>query len=238
MTSEIYINWPYDDALVWMQAAHAKIKHDDLSLIVGCGSHRERVITVGKQKWNLSEEELKDISAPGRIIRKIERGGGLTAHEPGQLVLYPIFSLSRFALTVPALVDLLEETMLQFLSSLGIQAKRSSINPGVFIDNKKIGFIGLRIKEGIVSHGLSLNMINDHAIFTDFDPCGLSSLEITSAQEHVSLDEPLSVYAERLVDQFWSCLAAREVNVSHPIHESATGEGLGQEIRATCCEPN
>lgn len=196
---QFFPSWPYDDALLWMAEAIEHIQADPKKILLACGSHRETVITLGRNK---SMNELNPSSVGDVMIRSIERGGGTTAHEPGQLVLYPVLNIIQLGLTIPRLVSLLEDTLVDFLKILGLKGQRSSIGPGIYIDEKKIGFIGLRIKDGVTSHGLSINLKNDGKIFSRIIPCGIPSLCIGSVINFRPLDEPLEQYMELLAEKF------------------------------------
>lgn len=199
--------WPYDEALTWMAEGSLYVRKTPNAFLLGCGSHKETVITLGRDpaKQNFFPEQ----SGLSVVIRKLDRGGGMTAHEPGQLVLYPIFNIDHQQLSVPLVIEILEEATISFLRELGLDARRSNIGPGIFIDEEKVGFIGLRIKERIVSHGLAINLLNDAAIFKAFAPCGIKSLKVTSAKHHVNLLRPQEFYQERLVHHFLQVLADR-----------------------------
>lgn len=188
-----------------MEYAWLRLKEDPDGLFLGCGSHEEIVVTLGRD--NLKQGPC--LLPSNAIVRQLDRGGGMTAHEPGQIVLYPIFHLDRWGLTVPVLVDILETCMMDLLSELGLRACRHNSGPGVYVGEQKIGFIGLRIKERIVQHGLALNMTNDAGIFRAFDPCGVRGLPITTAAQHVDMPHALSHYQERLVRFFLCNLLAR-----------------------------
>lgn len=178
-----------------------RLQHERDALLVGCGSHKETVITLGR---DILRQNFSPASFPSAqiLVRHLERGGGMTAHEPGQLVLYPIFNIDSYQMPVPTLIAILENAMIAFLKELGINAHRSKIGPGVFVGDEKIGFIGLRIKERIVNHGLAINVLNDATIFNAFDPCGIPSLRVTSAKHHASLNREIAYYQERLVHHF------------------------------------
>lgn len=200
-----FASWPYDDALIFMHEAWLRVRNEIGALIVGCGSHRETVITAGR---NAILPLMHDGYAQA-LCRHLDRGGGVTAHEPGQIVLYPIFHAHHYELTPAIIVEMLEQTMIDFLRELGVQGARDDRGPGVFVDGRKIGFIGLRIKEHIVQHGLAINLFNDAAIFRTFDPCGVKDLAVTSACFHASLDHALEWYQERLVVFFLRNWCAR-----------------------------
>lgn len=191
-------SWPYDQALFWMKRSHTLVLKGHSNGLIACGSHRESIITVGRH-CDLADHEKK---FDRFLLRKLDRGGGMTLHEPGQLVLYPVIHMQRCQLSVRSLVSLLEETMMNFLDELDIVAKPSSMSHGVFIGQHKVGFIGLRIKEGVSTHGLAINVLNDAASFSLFDPCGIKSLSVTSAKYHAHLEKPLEVYQKMLVEHF------------------------------------
>lgn len=206
-TAEFFTAWPYDEALQWMDTAFLSVKSDASKLLLGCGTHREHVITLGKNPLSNGLSDQQKANVGDLIVRHIDRGGGATAHVPGQLVLYPVLNIDRFELTVPLLVTLMEDAMITFLDGLGMKACRSTVGPGVFIDGKKIGFIGLRIKDRISTHGLAINVLNDTDIFRNIDPCGIKELKVTSAKEHTVLRESLPIYMAMLVSSFLKAMA-------------------------------
>lgn len=108
-----------------------------------------------------------------------DRGGQVTYHGPGQLVVYPLLNLKRRELGVRPLVTLLEQTMIDTLAHYGICASARSEAPGVYVDGKKIGSIGIRIRNNCCYHGLSLNNAMDLTPFTFINPCGYAGLEVT-----------------------------------------------------------
>ena len=110
----------------------------------------------------------------------IERGGEITYHGPGQLVLYPIISLKKRHLRVGDYVCLLEELMLRLAADCGIAAIRDPRNHGVWVGNNKLGSIGIAIRHGVAFHGLALNVELDLTPFSWINPCGLSGVGMTS----------------------------------------------------------
>jgi lipoyl(octanoyl) transferase len=112
-----------------------------------------------------------------------DRGGQITYHAPGQLIIYPLLNIERLQLNVRQLVTLLEQIMISTLAQYGLNAIAKNDAPGVYIDNKKIGSIGLRIKKGCSYHGLSLNNSLDLAPFKSINPCGFRDLEVTKLQD-------------------------------------------------------
>ncbi len=112
-------------------------------------------------------------------VIQTDRGGQVTYHGPGQLVIYPLLNLKRRELGVRPLVTLLEQTMIDVLAHYGIGACARPDAPGVYVDGKKIGSIGIRIKNNCCYHGLSLNYAMDLTPFKCINPCGYVGLEVT-----------------------------------------------------------
>lgn len=108
-----------------------------------------------------------------------DRGGQVTYHGPGQLVLYPLLDMKRHQLGVRQLVSLLEQAMIDTLALWNITAYARADAPGVYIDDKKIGSIGIRIRKNCSYHGLSLNNRMDLTPFNHINPCGYSNLKMT-----------------------------------------------------------
>lgn len=113
-------------------------------------------------------------------IVKTDRGGQITYHGEGQLVMYVLLELKHFKLTVSKLVRLLEQAVIDFLADQKIQAERKDKAPGVYVAGVKIAALGLRIRKGRSYHGLSLNVDMDLSPFANIDPCGFKGLEVTS----------------------------------------------------------
>ena len=111
-----------------------------------------------------------------------DRGGQITYHAPGQLIIYTLFNIERLQLNVRQLVTLLEQAMISTLAQYGLNATAKADAPGVYIDNKKIGSIGLRIKKGCSYHGLSFNNTLDLSPFNAINTCGFKDLEVTKLQ--------------------------------------------------------
>ncbi len=116
-------------------------------------------------------------------IVQTDRGGQVTYHGPGQLVIYILMDLSRKGWMVKPLVSALEESVILYLKQLGICAQRKDKAPGIYIEGKKIASLGLKIKRGCSYHGLSLNVDLDLSPFEAINPCGYAGLEMTSLKK-------------------------------------------------------
>ena len=139
------------------------------------------VFTLGKQggRENLLVPE-ETLARQGIPIVQVERGGNITYHAPGQLVLYPIIHLERAGIKVVDMVDRLEEVMIRTCADWGIRAGRNPLNRGVWVGLKKIGAIGIAVSRGVSFHGMALNVNIDLTPFGWIQPCGLKGVEVTS----------------------------------------------------------
>ena len=116
-------------------------------------------------------------------VVKCDRGGQVTYHGPGQLVIYTLLDVERLKLNTRSLVTLLEQAMINTLAQMGIEAVARVDAPGVYVEGQKIGSIGLRIKKQGCYHGLSLNNAMDLRPFNNINPCGYSDLKVTQLSD-------------------------------------------------------
>ncbi len=139
-------------------------------------------------------------------VVQVDRGGQVTYHGPGQLVIYLLVNLQRKKMGVRALVDEIEDSLVALLSSYGIDAAAKPDAPGVYVKGAKIASLGLRVRKGCSFHGLSLNVDMDLEPFSRINPCGYSGLSMTQmAQEVADQTVSLSIIARQL----WEILAQR-----------------------------
>jgi lipoyl(octanoyl) transferase len=121
---------------------------------------------------------------PGNIpIVQTDRGGQVTYHGPGQVVIYTLIDVKRKKLNVRELVTRLEQSVIQLLAQHQIEAKARCDAPGVYVDNKKICSVGLRIRRGSSYHGLAFNVDMDLEPFSRINPCGYAELQMTQLTE-------------------------------------------------------
>ena len=124
--------------------------------------------------------KVEHLLAPGDIpVVNIDRGGEVTFHGPGQLVVYPLIDLQRHRLGVRTLVEGIERAVIETVAQWGIEARGDRNAPGVYAQGRKLASIGLRIKRGRSYHGLSLNVAMDLEPFRRINPCGYAGLEMT-----------------------------------------------------------
>ncbi len=129
---------------------------------------------------------------------KIDRGGQITYHGPGQVVGYLLLDLHRRGLKVREMVNLIEEALIDCIADYGLDARRKDGAPGVYIDDAKVAALGLRVKNGCSYHGLSLNVDMDLTPFTWINPCGYSGLQTIQLKDFGVTEGPDEV-ATRLL---------------------------------------
>ncbi len=124
--------------------------------------------------------KAEHLLAPGDIpVVQSDRGGQVTYHGPGQLMVYVLLDLQRLGYGIRSLVTRLEQAMIDCLADYGISAAARPDAPGVYVDGKKIGSLGLRVRKACSYHGLALNVAMDLEPFARINPCGFSGLEVT-----------------------------------------------------------
>ncbi|MCT4704657.1 lipoyl(octanoyl) transferase LipB [Enterobacteriaceae bacterium H11S18] len=150
--------------------------------------------------------KAEHVLVPGDIpVIQSDRGGQVTYHGPGQQVMYVLLNLRRRKLGVRELVTVLEQTVVNTLAEIGIEAYPRADAPGVYVEGKKICSLGLRIRKGCSFHGLALNIDMDLSPFLRINPCGYAGLEMTQVKnlrEEISLKD----IQPRLVSQLIALL--------------------------------
>lgn len=147
--------------------------------------------------------------APGGIeVIQTDRGGQVTYHGPGQIVIYVLCDIRRAKLGVRDLVTALETAIIAFLAEFDIEAAADPKAPGVYVDGEKIAALGLKISRGCSYHGLSLNVTPDLSHFGRINPCGYAGLQVTSLDKLLGDGCPNQSHAAaRLVEHLRSKLA-------------------------------
>jgi len=118
-------------------------------------------------------------------VVQVDRGGQVTYHGPGQLVIYCLLDLSRLGIGIRQLVTFIEDAIIGLLKEYGVEAYAKREAPGVYVGPAKIAALGLRIRKGSCYHGLSLNLDMDLAPFSGINPCGFKGLEVTQLSYYV-----------------------------------------------------
>ena len=141
----------------------------------------EAIYTVGLNRKYFNKQLRTDIA-----VLPVDRGGKITYHGRGQLIIYPLIDLERYQLTIRTFVTLIEKSIVSFLSRRDIKASAKIEAPGVYIENKKIASLGLRIKNHASYHGLSMNIDMDLSPFEAIDPCGFKNLQMTQLKTFIN----------------------------------------------------
>ena len=136
------------------------------------------IYTLGK---NANENNI--IDAGDIPVLRVDRGGEVTYHGPGQIIIYVLIDLKRKGLNVSDLIFILEESIIQLLKKYNIRASRMKKAPGVYVDSIKIASIGIRVSRGCTYHGLSFNYDVDLAPFFGINTCGFDQLNVTSLKK-------------------------------------------------------
>jgi len=153
---------------------------------------------------------------PGDIpVVQVDRGGQITYHGPGQLVVYVMVDLTRLGIGVRRLVTNIEQAMVSMLAEQGITARADPEAPGVYVGADKIGSIGLRVRKGRSYHGLSLNVGMDLEPFSRINPCGFQGLRMVQLRDHVP-SMTVEAAARALLPALW-----RQFDYAGPPFESA-----------------
>jgi len=147
------------------------------------------------------EHVLRDLGIP---LVKIDRGGQVTYHGPGQVVIYLLLDLARRKLKIRELVSAIEQAVINLLAEYGISAERREGAPGVYVGGAKIAALGLRIRNGASYHGVSLNIDMDLAPFSAINPCGYPGLPVIQTRDlgiPLTTDEAGERLAQHLLRQ-------------------------------------
>ncbi|MGC3871933.1 lipoyl(octanoyl) transferase LipB [Halomonas sp. GXIMD04776] len=162
---------------------------------------------------------------PGDIpVVHTDRGGQVTYHGPGQLVMYPLLDVRRRKLGVRELVTALENSVIDALAEQGVEAHPRADAPGVYVRDDKIASLGLRIRRGCSFHGVAFNIDMDLAPFARINPCGYAGLNMTQMNDLVERRPPLDEEATRLVRCFAARLGEDSINECRGIPEGVMSE--------------
>lgn len=162
--------------------------------------------------WLLSHPAVFTLGQAGKAVHILDagpipvvqsdRGGQVTYHGPGQLVVYTLIDLRRHELGVRSLVTLLEQTLVDELSKRDVVAVSDPKAPGVYIESAKVAALGLRVRRGCSYHGLALNVSLDLSVYDRINPCGYNDLTVTRTRDHGIVADEVELgwsIAERLM---------------------------------------
>ncbi len=181
---------------------------------------RERHETTPDEVWLVQHPPVFTLGLAGKRehlitpssipLVQVDRGGQITYHGPGQIVLYLLLDLRRHRLSVKRLVALMEQSLIDLLATQGISAERQAGAPGVYVQGEKIAALGLRIQKGCCYHGLSLNVDMDLAPFQFINPCGYAGLAVTRTTD-LGIEAPLETLERALVEHLAMHIGASPV---------------------------
>ncbi len=191
---------PIWQAMQQFTDARDKDTEDEIWLV-----QHPRVFTLGKAG------KREHLLAVGDIpVIKVDRGGQVTYHAPGQLVAYTLLDLNRLGFGVRELVTRLENAIIHLLLEYDINAESRADAPGVYVDGRKIAALGLRVRRGYCFHGVALNVEMDLEPFARINPCGYEGLEITQLSDlHDDVD--FKTVGQQLLSQFKTQLKYRDL---------------------------
>ena len=150
------------------------------------------VYTLGKNAK--AEHVLNPAEIP---VINTDRGGQVTYHGPGQIIVYTLLDLSRLNMGIRQLVTILEQSVIELLADYGVESCARADAPGVYVNNAKIAALGLRVRKGRSFHGLALNVDMNLEPFNRINPCGYAGLEITQLKNFVA-DVDVGEVSEKL----------------------------------------
>lgn len=154
----------------------------------------EPVFTLGRNG------QMAHVLNPGVVpVIKVDRGGQVTYHGPGQLIIYLLIDVRRLNLGVRELVMKIEQSIIKLLANRQIAATGDREAPGVYVSGKKIAALGLRVSRGKTYHGLSLNVNMDLKPFTCINPCGYAGLEVIQCRDLGVEETPMELAGELAV---------------------------------------
>ena len=131
-------------------------------------------------------------------VLQVDRGGQVTYHGPGQLIVYFLLDIRRLQLPIRQFVSAIEESVIRLSADYGILAARRDKAPGVYVNGAKMASLGLRVKKGCSYHGLSFNMDMDLSPFKRINPCGLANIQMTQWRDWAEVDNMFNLAAPLL----------------------------------------
>jgi len=182
----------YERALIW-QRKLAKMRKEGLARDTIMMLEHPPVFTVGKSGKEENYLKLKDKAV------FVERGGDVTYHGPGQLVVYYIFDISRRDKNLHKFMSDIQQGIIDTLFEYGISAKRGNEHTGIWIEDRKIASIGIAVKNWVTFHGSAINLNTNLEDFEKINPCGLSSTVITSLKKETGNTINMNEFCTKLV---------------------------------------
>lgn len=155
------------------------------------------VITIGREYKDSCPLNIGDVE-----VHQISRGGGITYHGPGQLVVYPIFDLRRRGRDLRLFIDNIEEGIIRTLADYGLRCGRKNDHMGVWVKDHKIASIGVAVKSWISFHGAAINLTTDLSKFKMINPCGLTPETMTNAEKEIGIKISMDDFVAKLNEHY------------------------------------
>jgi len=193
----------YAQGLKRQKALLQKVQEGAADHLVLC--EHPAVLTLGRMtKPESILYQREEIERRGVMIETADRGGDVTLHAPGQLIVYPIFNLNNYGKDLKAYMEMLEEVAVDLLKNFGILAISISGQRGVFVGPDKIISIGVGVRKWVTYHGLGINVNTDLSLFNLIKPCGLD-VQMTSMQKLKGHAVPIEDVKVKVVEGFQRC---------------------------------
>ena len=186
-----------------MQQQRIKGEIDDTLILV----EHDPVYTLGK---NANEDHLLQSRDESIDVFNIERGGDITFHGPGQLVVYPILDLSNYKKSVSWYMRTLEQVLIDTLIEFKIIAQRNEVLTGVWVGDEKIAALGVRISRWVTMHGFSLNVNPDLSFYDGIIPCGIFDHGVTSMEQLLGETQNNDSVKNMVIEKFNNCFIKGE----------------------------
>ena len=197
----------YNSAWDIQKNYHQKVltgKEQDTLILV----EHEPVYTLGK---NANDNHLLQSASEEIEVYRIERGGDITFHGPGQIVVYPILDLNRYIKSVSWYMRTLEKIIIDTLSDFKIKAELKDGLTGVWVGDEKIGAQGVRISRWVTMHGLALNVNTDLKYFDGIIPCGIFDYGVTSMEKLTGSKQDINKVKNTIIKYFNNILSHKKV---------------------------
>lgn len=219
----------YEPAWRWQQRRASAIRAGTATEAVALLEHPP-VFTLGRRarREHLLTDEA-ELRARGAAVIAIDRGGDITFHGPGQLVCYPLLDLRARQLGAGDYVRALEAALLATLRRFDVRGERVAGRPGVWVRGSKVAAIGVRVRAGVSTHGLALNIATDLRWFEHIIPCGIADAGVTSLQRLLSAAPSMAEVETTLAEELAAALdlalvAVPPTELAGPLGQDAAAE--------------
>jgi lipoyl(octanoyl) transferase len=192
----------YDDAFALQKREVERLQRNEGDDVLFFVEH-PHVITVGRNADGTAlVADRRLVEARGARVVATDRGGDVTYHGPGQLVGYPILRLETSRHDIRRYVYDLEEVIITSLADFGLFAGRHPVHRGVWVNNRKIASLGIRISRWVTCHGFALNVSTDLSYFSLMNPCGISGCVMTSLETELAAPVAMAAVRDRVIARF------------------------------------